>query len=161
MQKHYETTLDISAEQAWQKMAVEFADIGKWTSLLSSSYMQGKIKVGGTRVCMIGDKKTTEIIIRYDPENMAFAYKATSGIPSWMTAAENHYEIKSLGKDKSVIISKPILMVKWWVFPILPLMSFMLDKMVNKAFSEFKYWAETGNPHPRKIVANAKFQKAS
>lgn len=161
MQKYYEVELDMSADEAWQKMAVEFADIGKWTSLLTSSYMQGKIQVGGTRVCMIGDKKTTEIIIQYDPQNMAFAYKATSGVPSWMTAAENHYQIKSAGNNKSIIISQPLIAVKWWVKPILPLMSFMLDKMVKKAFSEFKFWAETGTPHPHKVARDAKFKNAA
>lgn len=160
MRKHYEIELNISPEEAWQKLAVEFADIGKWTSLLSSSYMQNKIAIGSTRVCMVGNQKSTEIITQYDAQAMLLAYKATSGVPSWMTAAENHYQIKSLGEHKSLVISNPIIKVKWWVVPILPLMSFMLDIIVNKAFSEFKYWAETGNPHPKKIISDAKFQKS-
>lgn len=160
MRKYYEITLDIPAAKAWQKLGEEFVDIGKWTSLLTSSYMQGDIEVGSTRVCMIGDQKTTEIIIKYEPENMAFAYKATSGVPSWMTAAENHWQIKPKGENSCIIISTPVIQVKWWILPILPLMSFMLDKMINRAFGEFKHWAENDKPHPRKISTDYKYLKS-
>lgn len=161
MQKYYEVELDISAAKAWQKLGVEFADIGKWTSLLSSSYMRGDIALGATRVCMVGNQETTEIIIKFEPKNMAFAYKATSGVPRWMTAAENHWKIKPKSEGKCVVISEPVIKVKWWVLPILPLMSFMLDKMVKKAFVEFKYWAENGKPHPDKITNDKKYLKSN
>jgi hypothetical protein len=45
---------------------------------------------------------------------------------------------------------------KWWARPLSPLMRLGLGWTLKRALEEFKHWAETGDPHPRKAAHSEK-----
>jgi Polyketide cyclase / dehydrase and lipid transport len=150
MKKRFQVELDISAEHAWIAIGEKFGETGQWTSLLDSSHLEGELTEGGYRVCIQGKKRLTENITRYDPENMTLEYELITGRPPIVKSAKNFWSVKSLEKNRSKVLMCPDIELKWWAIWLFPMMSLGLNASLSKVMEELKYWAETGNVHPRK-----------
>ena len=89
-----EINIRTSASRAWEVLGEEFGSFSEWSSALSSSYIDGKLKVGSIRTCQLsGDfgpiKASTikEQIITYSPEEMTLEYQVILGLPTMMKKA--------------------------------------------------------------------------
>ncbi|MEX0299310.1 MAG: SRPBCC family protein [Kordiimonas sp.] len=150
MNKVFEIELNISAEQAWVAVGEKFGETGQWTSLLDSSYLEGQLAPGGYRVCMQKNKKLTERITQFDPENMKLEYELIDGRPPIVQSAGNSWSIMSLGSKCCLVSMRPEISMKWWAVLLTPLLWLGLNTSLPKVLEEFKHWAETGTVHPRK-----------
>jgi hypothetical protein len=150
MKKLYEIEVDLPAKVVWVAACENFGETGQWTSFLDSSYLEGDVSGGGYRVCLQGRKKFTEHITKFDAENMLLEYELINGRPVIIESARNCWSVVPLGAERSKLIMSPIIVLKWWAKFLKPMLNLGLSGTLPKVLEEFKYWAETGDVHPRK-----------
>ena len=154
-------TVDQSLEKVWQIMATDYTKIGEWTSAVDYSKPNGAIKTtledapAGGRVCTapdFGDIKET--ITQFNEDKKKFSYKAdASAMPGFVKGISNDWSFRSLGPKKTEVNMH--IHVDLNAFPgalMSPLMRIQMTKAGNTVL-ELKYYAETGNIHPRKVKA--------
>jgi hypothetical protein len=158
-----QTTVDVPAAQAWHLLAHQFDQIGQWTSLIPQSRPVSDIPapagapVGG-RVCspaVAGFRAVQETFTSYDEAGMRFSYAATAGLPWLITRAENHWSVRPLSPDRSLVEARAEVALR--PFPGLlvgPLLRLQLRRAAERVFEELKYYLEHGQPHPRKLRAS-------
>lgn len=150
MKKTIQIELAISAELAWIAFGEKFAETGQWTSALDSSHMVGELAIGGYRVCTLNGNELTEQITKFDADNMTLEYELISGRPIIIKSGKNRWSVKPLGPNRCTLFMSPTIEVKWWAVIVIPILSLGLKANLSKVMEEFKYWAETGEVHPRK-----------
>jgi hypothetical protein len=93
---------------------------------------------------------------------MRFGYQATEGRPWFLKRAENHWVVRALGPQTSVVESRAELDVG--LFPgvfLAPLLKLLMGRVGAQFSEELKYYVEHDQPHPRKLKAQQKHvQKA-
>ena len=155
-------TVDQSIDKVWEIMATDYTRVGEWTSAINVSKPNDEVKTklqdapAGGRVCTapgFGDVKET--ITRYDESKKAFSYKADiSSMPFFVKGIANNWSFRPLGPNKTEVNMKIDLDLN--AFPgtlMAPIMRSQLSKTSNVILEELKYYAETGNIHPRKLKA--------
>jgi len=93
----------------------------------------------------------------YDEQSMSFAYQATEGRPWFLKHAENHWVVRSLGPDTSLVRTWAETDVS--LFPSLllaPLFRRQMGLIGAQSLEELKYYVESDQPHPRKLKAQQK-----
>lgn len=151
MAKTYEIGLEIPANKAWSAISQKFGAAGQWTSLLKGSWMEGDVAVGGRRVCeQLNGNRAVERIVRLDQAAMILEYELTEGGPPILKSASNIWAAIAVGPNRSKVVMRPSLRLKWWATPLQPLLWFGLNRDLPKVLEEFRYWAEKGEAHPRK-----------
>ncbi|HMQ32484.1 MAG TPA: SRPBCC family protein [Chloroflexaceae bacterium] len=106
-----QTTIDVPAVQAWHVLAHQFDQLGQWTSLIPQSQPVSDIPVPdgalvGGRVCspaVAGFRAVQERFTNYDEAGMRFSYAATVGLPWLITRAENHWSVRPLSPNRSLV----------------------------------------------------------
>ena len=164
-------TINAPAEEVWRVLAHEFDRIGQWASVIPTSTATADVAapegapVGG-RVCsnsVPGFDDIQEDFTYYDEEAKRFSYRATKGTPSFFKLAENNWSVRSLGPNESLVEARGEMELS--LFPglfLVPLLKCQMDRMVEQAAEELKYYVEQGRPHPRKLKAQQKeLQKAA
>jgi hypothetical protein len=164
-------TINAAAPKVWRVLAHEFSSIGQWASSIPQSQAvtdipaPGGAEIGG-RVCATavpGFGAVREIFTYYDEQSMRFGYEPTEGRPWFITHAENHWAVRSLGPDTCVVESRAELEMK--LFPgvfLAPLLKLFMGRVSAQFFEELKHYVEYDQPHPRKLKALQKaLQKAS
>lgn len=150
MKRHYSVDLNVPATSAWAAVHDHFGAAGTWTSLLTSSRMDGPVAVGGQRVCdsqQFG--RAVETITKIDKERMILNYAMTEGGPGFVISGRNSWRVQPLTRSTCRVSLSPTIVVTWWARPLLPLMWMGLNQSMAKVMEEFKHWVETGTPHPR------------
>jgi hypothetical protein len=98
-----------------------------------------------------------ETFTQYDEPTMRFAYQATEGCPWFLTRAENHWAVRSLGPDASLVQTRAELHVR--LFPglfLAPLLKLQMGRIGVRTLEELKYYVEHDQVHPRKLKAQRK-----
>jgi hypothetical protein len=150
MKMHVETIVDVEPEKAWQLIADQFGETGQWTSLLDSSFVQGKVKKGTQRICKIGDKELAEKITHLDCSQLTISYEITKGRPPFVDEGRNTWRVFPHSENRSRVTMAPSIQLKWWAIFMSPLMALGMKHSMKKVLEEFKHCAETGEAHPRK-----------
>ena len=167
MHIHLNDTITIyaSAKKVWHVLAHDFGNIGQWASAIPASQAVADLpvpkgaKVGG-RVCSTavpGFRDIQESFLSYDEQSMSFAYQATEGLPWFLKHAENHWVVRSLGPDTSLIETRAETDVS--LFPglfLAPLFKLQMGRIGTQSLEELKYFVEHDQPHPRKLKAGQK-----
>jgi hypothetical protein len=166
-----QTTINAPAYKVWRVLAHEFSNIGQYASAIAESKAVTDIpapegaEVGG-RVCTTtvpGVDAVRETFTYYDEQCMRFGYKPTAGQPWFIKRAENHWVVRSLGPDTSVVESRAELEMR--LFPgvfLAPLVKLFMGRVGARFSEELKYFVEHDQPHPHKLKAQQKqMQKAS
>lgn len=151
-----EIVVHTSADRAWQIVAHDFARIGEWASGVAKSVpnkdaiVLDGATVGG-RVCSVpGFGNIHETFTAYDEHGKTFTYEAT-GMPFFVKGAFNSWKIEAIDENTSRVsfsVDMHLVPVIGGVMGI-P-MRMQLDKLLREAVEELKYYAETGEVHPRK-----------
>lgn len=153
-------------EKIWQLLAVEFADIGKWASGVDASEGSGASINGSTcseRVCEInatGFSDTRERIIIYDKDGFILKYNLFHGLPGFVKDAFNTWQL--VPKDDSTTLVKANTEMRATGIMGSLMKGFMArstKKVLNAMCEELKYYTETGQPHPNKQKAIAKYNR--
>ena len=154
--------IDQSLDKIWKIMAEDYTRVGEWTSVIEFSKDNDAVKTrlenapAGGRVCTApGFGDVRETITHFDEEDKYFRYQADiSSMPFFVKGIANNWRFRSLGPKKTEVSSKVELELN--TFPgalMAPIMRGQLVKASDTILEELKYYAETGNLHPRKLKA--------
>ncbi|SRR6266700_4541501 len=158
-------TINASAKKVWHVLAHDFDTIGQWASAIPRSQAIADLpapvgaQVGG-RICTTavpGFAAVQETFMSYDEASMHFAYQATEGRPWFLKHAENHWMVRSLGPQTSLVETRAELDVR--LFPglfLAPLLKLHMGRVGAQSLEELKYYVEHDQPHPRKLKARHK-----
>jgi hypothetical protein len=160
-----EITINAPAQKVWRVLAHEFEHIGRWASVIPHSHaLADRPLPDGAQVCgricgaaIAGVSAVHESFIYYDEQGMRFGYEAIEGLPTFITLARNHWSVRALTPDTSLVAARGELEMRW--FPgllLMPLLRFQLGRAADQLFEELKYYVEHDQPHPRKLKAQQK-----
>jgi len=158
-------TINTSSKKVWRVLAHDFSNIGQWASAIPTSKAVADLPVPegaevGGRVCSTavpGFSDIQESLMSYDEQSMSFAYQATEGRPWFLKHAENHWAVRSLGPDTSLVKTRAETDVS--LFPglfLAPLFKIQMSRIGTQSLEELKYYVERDQPHPRKLKAQQK-----
>jgi hypothetical protein len=88
---------------------------------------------------------------------MRLGYQATKRRPWFLKHAENHWAVRSLGPNSSLVETRAETDVN--LFPGLfmaPLFKFQMGRNGAQSLEELKYYLERDQPRPRKLKAQQK-----
>jgi hypothetical protein len=162
--------INAPAQKVWRVLAHEFGTVGQWASSIPESQAVSDIPapagaaVGGrmcaTAVPGFGDVRET--FTYYDEHSMHFGYEPTEGRPWFIKHAENHWLVRSLESETSLVESRAELDLGLFTGVFLaPLLKLFMGRVGAQFFEELKYYVEHDQPHPRKLKAQQKHLKAS
>jgi len=147
-------TVNASADRLWEILGTDYDKVGEWTSEVPSSSPNPDLPVGQGRVCStdgFGDAKET--ITQFDEKRRELAYVAEiEKMPFFVKEMGNHWRVEPKGGNRSIVHMH----LQGKLMPVFKqLMSGTMAKQMAKSadviLEELKYYAETGNVHPRKV----------
>ena len=150
------TTVNVSADKAWEIIGADFNEVSQWASAVITSEANPDLDPGEKgRICNVkGTGHVVENIYAYDDEERELAFTLEGQkIPFFMRKIDNKWSVKPLGPNQSEVqVTGNITLMP--VFS--QLMSGMLKKQMGKfadgLLDEFKFYAEKW---PRKKNAEA------
>jgi hypothetical protein len=158
-------TINASAKKVWHILAHDFGNIGQWASAISASKANADLPVPegaevGGRVCSTavpGFSDVQESFLYYDEQSMRLGYQATEGRPWFLKHAENHWVVRSVGLNTSLVETRAEIDVS--LFPglfLALLFKLQMGRIGTQSPEELKYYVERDQPHPRKLKAQQK-----
>lgn len=156
--------INISAEKLWEIVGPGFADAGIWSTAVDQSEGAGTGGFEGAefgeRVCELntsGFDHVSEKLTQYNVAKMELAYKVQTGMPSFVTFAENHWTIIKVGENQSVVKLKLTMhMTKIMGGLMGGMMKMKLKNLFQLVFNDLKVYAETGHVSKEKAKRMAK-----
>ena len=99
--------VDVDASRLWEIVAHDFDRVGEWSSAVQSSGVNEEAAVPegatvGGRVCATDFGDLKETFTAYDEQNRTFTFQVT-GMPSFITLAQNTVEVTPAGVDRSEV----------------------------------------------------------
>jgi hypothetical protein len=159
-----------SADHVWKVFAHDFNNAGKWMSAVPHSYeeqigQQFESCHSKGRICELDGRpdglKAVESFLAYDEVNKTCTVdiELENG-PALIPINGNvvDFILKEINEDCCEITWVISPKLKDFAYLIYPLVKFGVGVFVQQIIEELKYFAETGEPHPRKIKALKKQQ---
>ena len=156
------TTVEASAERAWEILGPNYARAGDWASAVYvSGARSGPAKVAGApvagRTCETSLGPFTESIEAYDEGRRHIAYSATGAkMPGFVRSLVNAWWIEPAGPERCTVtmemtadIAQPFRTLMGWA------MRRQFDTVLTESMDDFKVYVETGRPSARKVKADA------
>ena len=154
--------VNVPIEKAWDVLGPNYTSVGDWaSSVYASAARGGAPAIAGApvlgRICQTSIGPATETLLAYDPKSYRIAYDAhAEKMPGFVKGLQNTWQLRSAGPDMTDVemtfemkIAPPFNVLMGWM------MRLQMSGLLGKAVEEFKHFAETGKPHPRKIKADA------
>lgn len=147
--------VEVDTDAIWEIVAHRFADVGEWSSAVVSSgpnpdaaTPEGAV-VGG-RVCEVpGIGSLNETFTSYSEQDKQFTFRAT-GMPSFITLAQNTVTVRSLGPDRSEV-GLDIQMETNAIGKVMgPMFRIRLKSTLDSFLTELKAYAEKGEISAKK-----------
>lgn len=160
--------IDKSADEVWKVLADDFDKNSEWMAIVpkSKKMTEGKKADGASmagRACDVnlGKKsiQTHERIHLYDKKNYILKFDVLpQNVSTMLPVNKNNITtaLKEIEKSKTELIWEAEPDLKPLGKLLSPLIKFGLQKSFGEIIEEFKYFVETGKPHPRKIKALGK-----
>ena len=152
--------INVSIDEAWKLFVTDFNDAHVW---MASVYNSHERSAGGGRVCDLSTKGKNglwadETINNVDEANHSFTFTVVAQNAGALPIKENE---NTITMEK---LSDHETKVTWASYPspnlvgkvLSPVLKMGLGKLFGDVLEEFKYFAETGTPHPRKVKALTK-----
>lgn len=158
-----ELVINDRIENAWKILGPGFVDAYKWASVVNHSVGKGTGTNGAPcseRGCDIsGMGKIRERVIQYSDEKHLLSYQVAEGMPSMVKNAVNTWQLVDLGNNKTGLTMQMELEVGGLMGTLMkPMMKMQMGKMATDTAEDFKYYVESGLPHPRKVKAMKKYK---
>lgn len=154
-----EVIIDAPIDEAWEVLGPQFQDVHKWASSVKHSTSLNNESLNGStcneRGCTVkGVGEIKEKLLTYSPENYSLSYQVHEGMPKMIKYASNNWQLIDLGNGKTKLKLKIRLETKGFMGWLMGgMMKKKMTKLSGEIAEEFKYYVETGKPHPRKIKA--------
>lgn len=149
--------INAGIDKTWQVLGPEFAHAQRWASAVHHSEGSGQGFNGAScseRGCNTTIGQLKEKLIEYNPSQYTLAYEIPEGMPGMVSSALNHWQLRSIDAQQTQLIMTIVIEVKGLMGKIMqPLMRIQMSKLGAQIAEEFKYYVETGKPHPRKVKA--------
>ncbi|MEO1302492.1 MAG: SRPBCC family protein [Myxococcota bacterium] len=153
--------LNVEADRAWQLLGPNYVRAADWASaVFVSSARAGTPEIAHApvagRVCETSLGPFTETIVEYDPSKMRIAYRATGEkMPGFIRSLVNTWEIQPTGDATcGVTMVLQANLVPPFNVLMAPFLRMQFNGVLSRSLEEFAHFAETGNPHPRKLKAD-------
>ncbi|MEM7141022.1 MAG: SRPBCC family protein [Actinomycetota bacterium] len=159
------TTINAPADRVWEVVAHDFAKVGQWSSAVADSgpNLDADVPDGATvggRVCAtpgFGDLKET--FTSYSEADRDFTFRV-SGMPSFITLAQNHVTVRPTGADTSEVTLE-ITMETNAVGKVMgPMFAIKLKATLNTFLDELAAYIERGEVSKKKSRQLAKLAAA-
>ncbi|MDP2385709.1 MAG: SRPBCC family protein [Bacteroidota bacterium] len=155
-----ELIIDANIDKAWQVLGPQFADAYKWASSIKHSEARDHNSFNGSscteRGCNVkgmGDIK--EKLLIYSEANHQISYQVYEGMPKMVKYASNTWTLTDLGNGKTKVEINLEMKTGGMMGSMMGgMMKKKMTKMASGVIAEFKYYVETGMPHPNKIAAS-------
>jgi hypothetical protein len=145
----------------WQILAVDFADVGDWTSTIAVSHAATPTGTAISsapaegRVCRApGFGRINEVITRYDEQAKVFSYIAQAGgLLAPANGLRNTWSMRTISAHTTEVTTHIEADLPPYAAPLLPLLRWYIERISNRVLDELQYYAETGMIPPRKRKA--------
>lgn len=156
---YQEIIIEASIEKAWEVLGPQFEDAHKWASSIKHSESLNDESLNGStcteRGCTVkgmGDIK--EKLLTYSSKNHSLSYQVHEGMPSMVKYATNHWQLFDLGNGKTKFKMKIEMKTQGFMGWLMGgMMKKKMTKLSSDVIEEFRYYVETGKPHPNKVKA--------
>lgn len=156
-------TIEINADvdRTWEVLAHDFDRVGEWSSAVASSRPNQRVAapegaaVGG-RVCATpGFGDLEETFTQYSEADKEFTFQAT-GLPSFVTLAQNHVTVSPLDADRSNVTLEITMNTTAAGKLTGPMFAVKLKSTLNSFLTELKNYVERGELSAKKSKMLAK-----
>ncbi|MEM9468176.1 MAG: SRPBCC family protein [Actinomycetota bacterium] len=166
MQFQKSTIIDAPVERVWAEVAHNFAEVGQWSSAVADSGPNPDARVPegatvGGRVCAtpgFGDLKET--FTQYSEADTEFTFQV-SGMPSFITLAQNHVTVRPAGRDRSEVTLNITLETNAVGKIMGPMFAVKLRQTLNTYLVELTNYIERGEVSKKKAKQLAKLAAAT
>lgn len=148
-----EITINASTKELWRILADDYDKIGEWTTTVQLSTPNPDVPEGEGRVCSTALGHVKETITHKDEQKHAFTYAVTAeNAPFFLDGIDNTWNVEAVGNNQSLVrMSANVKLMPVVGQLIAPFMKMRMLKGFNSILEELKYYAETGQIHPRKL----------
>lgn len=155
-----EIVINSDIEKCWEVLGVEFAHADRWASAVSHSEGKGAGFNGAScseRSCSTTLGGLKEKLLEFSPGKHLLKYQIAEGMPPMVKYATNDWRLTSLGSNQTRLTMKAEMQIGGLMGTLMkPMMRSKMSKLTGQIAEEFKYYVETGQPHPRKVKAMRK-----
>lgn len=152
-----EIIINTSTEKAWDVLGPQFSNPSLWASAVQHSEGKGNSFQGATcseRGCSTSIGKIREKLTHYSDSTHSLSYEVTDGMPSFVKTATNTWQLTKIESDKTLLQTHAVINLSGFLGKIMkPFIKLQMSGFAQEALEDFKYFAEKGVPHPRKIKA--------
>jgi len=149
--------INASATKSWKTIAHDFGDISHWSSIIMHSSAinidtsNNENKLSGRKCSAYGFVNTEQELTDFNEKKMHLSYKAKSGLPHFITSAENTWKVLAISDHESIVQTQAVIntgMISGIL--IAPLFKLFMGRKGDQMIEELKYYIEHDQPHPRK-----------
>ncbi|MEL6106528.1 MAG: SRPBCC family protein [Planctomycetota bacterium] len=146
--------ISATPERVWSILGRDFGGLEKWASAIQTAELT-KLANGGTqRHCQTSMGVVKESVTIYDEAAKELAYQVIDGLPSVVSTATNHWDVVSSGEGGSIVTMQ----LHLEMHPNTPasVAASVRDGLLGMTRGigeELAYFANHGQPHPRKLAS--------
>lgn len=160
----HQSIINTSASQLWDILAKDYDKIGEWATAVVESTPNPDVPEGEGRVCSTALGNNKETITHKDEQERSFTYAVDfEKSPFFLEGIDNTWTVEPAGNGQSVVRMSANVQLKTIIGTLIaPIMKIRMRKGFVSILEELKYYAETGEIHPRKLeqLNTKKFQVA-
>ena len=162
-----EITIDVPAAQLWEMVGPGFVEVYKWSSNVDHAEGAGTSPFEGAvcdeRFCDVnvkGFSKISEKLIQYDEGKMNLAYAVNSGMPGFISRAENDWTVVPVAGNRSKLVMKAHFEVKGLMGAFMKgMMKKKMIKTLETVLNDAKVYTETGQVSVAKSTRMEQLEK--
>lgn len=162
-----EIIIDKPITDCWEVLGNQYTELHRWASPVNHAEGDGKVGLNGAscdiRGCNVsGMGDITEKLTDFDPENHFLSYEVITGLPKMMEVAKNSWCLTAVSPNRTKLKMNGFIELNGFLANLMkPMIKIQFKSMTKNIVEEFKYYVETGKPHPRKIKSSKKFKHKS
>ncbi|MEO0900082.1 MAG: SRPBCC family protein [Bacteroidota bacterium] len=160
-------TINVPASELWEMVGAGFVEVYKWSSNVDFAQGQGTSPFKGAvcdeRFCDVnvkGFSKISEKLTEYDDDNMSLTYVVASGMPGFISEAENNWIVVPVNPQTSRLVMKARFAVKGIMGALMKgSMEKKMHQTLSTVLNDAKVYAETGRVSQAKAARMAQLEK--
>ena len=151
-QVQQEITIKVPAAELWELVGPGFVEVYKWSSNVDHAEGKGLSPFEGAvcdeRFCDVNVKgfdKISEKLTNYDEKTLNLTYAINSGMPYFVTKAENNWTVVPVDANHSKLVMKANFEVKGLMgFCMKGIMKNKMEQTLETVLNDAKIYSETG-----------------
>ena len=162
-----EMVINVPASELWEMVGPGFVEVYKWASNVDHAEGKGNSPFDGAvcseRFCDVnvkGFSKISEKLTNYNQDKMNLAYVVNTGMPGFVTHAENDWTVVPVDGNTSKLVMKANFQMKGLMGAMMKgIMKKKMNETLQIILNDAKVYAETGNVSENKASRVAQLAK--